>query len=68
MWMPMRTQVNTDASGQDDASRTNAMRMPVDTESRQVDAIASRLFDAVVSRQVDAEEADWSMTTSIPAR
>ena len=52
----MRTQVNTDASGQDDASRTNAMRMPVDTESRQVDAIASRLFDAVVSRQVDAEE------------
>jgi len=52
----MRTQVNTDASRQDDASRTNAMRMPVDTESRQVDAIVSRLFDAVVSRQVDAEE------------
>jgi len=59
--MPMRTQVNTDASGQDDASRTNAMRMPVDTESRQVDAIASRLLGAVVSRQVDAEEAGRSM-------
>ena len=60
----MRMQVNTDASGQDDASRTNAMRMPVDTESRQVDAEeskqvdanASRLFDAGLSRQVDAEE------------
>ena len=52
----MRMQVNTDASGQDDASWTNAMTMPVDTKSRQVDAIASRLFDAIVSRQVDAEE------------
>jgi len=57
----MRMQVNTDASGQENASRTNAMRMLVDTESRQVGAIASMLFDAVVSRQVDAEEAGRSM-------
>jgi len=40
--MPMRTQVNTDASRQDDASRVNAMRIPVDTDELRHDADASR--------------------------
>jgi hypothetical protein len=46
MWMPTRTQVNTDAGRQDDASRVNAMRMPVDTDELRHDADASRQDDA----------------------
>ena len=38
----MKTQVNTDASGQDDASRVNAMRIPDDTDELRHEADASR--------------------------